>query len=103
MTSPTEKATDRSRRAGVNVKRSARALFRSFCGGLLQIARTLEGVRQCVVPFVARVLVDRLFGFGHRDPCRPRFGEGRWIVDGEFVHERVGGDAGEALDEMQVL
>ena len=52
---------------------------------------------------MARVLVDQLVGPLQRNQRRPGLGPGRRVGDGDLVVERVGADAGEALDQVQVL
>ena len=59
--------------------------------------------RQAVVPLVAGVLVDRPVGLRHRIRHGPRPRPRRRIVDREAIVERVGVDAREALDEVQIL
>src|SRR6185312_9500332 len=50
--------------------------------------------------FVAGVLVHRLAGLAHRQLHGPRLGPRLGILDREFVHQRAGVDAREALDQV---
>src|SRR5262249_39590317 len=74
----------------------------SVGGGFFFPARAAQNVAQAVVAFVTRVFVHRPVASGHRERNRPRPRPGRRILDGEPVLERVGVDAGEALDQMQI-
>src|SRR4030095_13640518 len=78
----------------------------ALCGRRLLVgARAAEDVPHRVVPLVTGVLEDLFLLLvalqGHTD--RPRLGEGRWVVDGHGVVDRVGADSREALDEAQGL
>src|SRR4051812_9312616 len=66
-------------------------------------AGTGENAGEAVVPFVARVLVERTGRPGHRQLTTPAAYEGLGIVDRELVKERVGVDPCVALNQVQVV
>src|SRR5207249_1942454 len=87
----------------VSLSRRARALRRLLSGVFLLHTRAVEGPEHCLVSLVAGVLVDLVLGALQEQRGRPRLGPGRRIVDGHLVLQRLGVDAAEPLDEMQLL
>ena len=62
-----------------------------------------EHVGKRVIPLVAGVLEQEVAAPLHRHHHGPRSGIDRWIVDGELIEQRLGVDAGKALDQVKVL
>src|SRR5580700_882390 len=56
---------------------------------LLRRARARQDIRQRVISFVTRVFIHPVRRLVQGDPRRPRLGERRWIVDGEFVLNHI--------------
>src|SRR5262249_28241569 len=81
----------------------ARALRCFLSGVLLLDARTVERAGHRLVPLVAGVLVDLIFGALHEQHRSPGFRPRQRIVDGHFVLQRLGVHAREPLDQMQLL
>src|ERR1019366_2853075 len=65
--------------------------------------RSPENPGDGIIPFMARVLVNRPGRLRHRNRCRPRLRKSRRILHREIVGENVGVGAREALDQAHVL
>ena len=82
---------------------SSRAGF--VCYGLLWSAvslRTGEDVEQTVIAFVTRIFVERVCCLCHRRLDGPRFVERGGVVDREPIGQRIGVEAAEPFDQMEI-
>src|SRR5258708_19700926 len=73
-----------------------------FCRLRLTLPRAAQDTFHRVIGFMTGVFVDRTLTLRHLDRCRPRSRPGGWIVDREFVQERVLAGARETLDQVCV-
>src|SRR5262245_8364942 len=80
---------------------SLRSLFGVRCG-FLGGASAPEDAGHRVVRLMTGVFVDRLFALPHRNHGGPGLGPHRRIVDSEFVLQRIGAGAREALDQVRI-
>src|ERR1700685_4519557 len=73
-----------------------------LCPLRLTLPRAAQDTFHSVVALMAGVFVDRTLTLRHLKHCRPRLRPGGWIVDREFVPERVLAGARETLDHVCV-
>src|SRR5262249_52647236 len=84
--------------------RDGMPLLRPFLrGSLLLGPSSSEDACHGVIPLVTRILKHRSRNFRHGHRSFPGFRPHRWIVDREFVEERVGVDTPKAFDDMEVF
>jgi hypothetical protein len=75
----------------------------AFLLGVLRMSSP-QHIGHAVVPFVAGVFEDEVDTTLHRDGRRKRGREGRWVVDGVLVGQRIGVQSRESFDQpLRVL
>ena len=62
-----------------------------------------QDVCHCVIALVTRIFQKRIVAFAEGKLARPGLGEGRWIVHGEAVHQRVRIGARQPFNQVHVF
>src|SRR6202044_2867588 len=75
-------------------------LLYSFCGAFFGGARTGQNIGQRVISFMTRIFINRPHAFIQGNARGPGPGEGRGIVNREFVLNHIRGYWREAFREM---